>query len=586
MAMRTHYCGTITERLCGEKVRLCGWVDTSRDHGGVIFVDLRDRSGIVQLVFNPDTDADLHERAGSLHDEDVVAVEGHVRRRPEGTENPKLPTGTVEVVVEAMEVLNACSFHPISVQDAAAASDELRMRYRYIDLRRSEAQRRFVLRHRIVKAMRDFFDEEGFLEIETPFLTRSTPEGARDYLVPSRVNPGSFYALPQSPQMFKQVLMAAGFDRYVQVVRCFRDEDLRADRQPEFTQLDLEMSFVDEEDVMGVVERMLARVFREVLEAEIAIPFPRLPFQEAMLRYGTDKPDVRFGMEIFDVTDVFAGSEFKVFAGVAASGGCIRGLCAKGTVERFTRKDLDGFIEFAKQRGAGGLVWMRVKEDGLDSPVAKFLGEEEKRRLREASGCEAGDTLLLVADTEKVVCRVLGDLRTALGERLDLVPEGGMNFLWVTDFPLFEYNEEEKRFEPAHHPFTSPREEDLDDFDSAKEKARARSYDLVLNGVELGSGSIRIHRRDIQERMFAAIGIGEAEAQERFGFLLDALAAGAPPHGGIALGLDRLIMMLTGAESLREVIAFPKTQKAHCPLTGAPAPVSEAQLRELGLKLR
>ncbi len=583
---RTHNCGKLRADNCGEEVALAGWVDTSRDHGGLIFIDLRDRYGLTQIVFNPEDDADLHAEAEKLRPEDVVAVRGKVDERPRDTTNPKLATGEIEIRVSEMELLNKSKTPPMSVSGEDEVSPELRLKYRYIDLRSPVMQNNLIVRHRVFKVIRDFFDGEGFLDVETPVLTKSTPEGARDYLVPSRMYPGKFYALPQSPQMFKQILMCAGLDKYAQIVKCFRDEDLRAERQPEFTRLDVEMSFVDEDDILALTERLMAAVMRDVMDLKIETPFPRITYNEAMERYGCDKPDIRFGMEIFDVTDSLRGTAFKVFSGTIESGGVVRGICVKEKAGDFSRKDLDGLIEFAQEQGAKGLVWMKVKNSGVDSPIAKFLSDEDVSAIITQSGAADGDVILMVADKTDTAAAVLCALRLKLGHELGLIPENSYRFLWVVDFPLMEYNTREKRYNALHHPFTSPKDEFIADFDKKPDDALARAYDIVLNGVELGSGSIRIHDPDVQRRVFRMLQMDDKEAEDRFGFLLDALSYGAPPHGGVALGLDRFVMILVGTDTIRDVVAFPKTQRAVCPLTDAPSSVSPDQLKELGLRTR
>lgn len=583
---RTHNCGQLRKSDCGSEIIVAGWVDTYRDHGGLIFIDLRDRYGLTQIVFNPEEDADLHAQAEKLRPEDVIAVKGWVKDRPEGTVNSKLPTGEIEVRTIDLEILNKSKTPPFSVSGDEDISSEIRLKHRYVDLRRPAMQENFILRHRALKAIRDFLSSEGFIDIETPVLTKSTPEGARDYLVPSRMYPGKFYALPQSPQMFKQILMCAGFDKYAQIVKCFRDEDLRAERQPEFTQLDLEMSFVDEDDILLLIERLMEAVFRDVIGSEILPPFPRMTYAEAMLRYGCDKPDIRFGMEIYDVTEALRGTKFKVFSSTVERGGIIRGIRVEGKAGDFSRKDLDTLIDFAKEQGAGGLVWMKVKEAGVDSPIAKFLSDKEISAIITQAGAKEGDILLLAADNEDIVCTVLSALRLKLGNELGLIPDGEYRFLWIVNFPLVAYNENEKRYDAIHHPFTSPREEFLEDFDKNPDKALSQAYDLVLNGMELGSGSIRIHDSGVQRRIFNLLQLDEKEAEERFGFLLRALSYGAPPHGGIALGMDRLLMILVGTDTIRDVVAFPKTQRAVCPLTDAPSDIDPDQLKELGLKTR
>ncbi|RMF90451.1 MAG: aspartate--tRNA ligase, partial [Nitrospinota bacterium] len=525
-----------------------------------------------------------HTLAHRLRNEYVFAVRGKVAMRPEGTANPQLATGEIEVLAQELQILNECKTLPFSLDLEGEVTEQVRLQYRYLDLRRPALQRNFILRHRVVKALRDFFDQEGFLEIETPFLTKSTPEGARDYLVPSRVNPGKFYALPQSPQCFKQILMIAGFDKYYQIVRCFRDEDLRADRQPEFTQIDIEMSFPDEETIFDLVERMLAHVFAVGQGREIVRPFPRMTYREALERYGVDKPDIRFGMELRDISDLVGEEQFQVFTQVLAAGGQVKGICVQGGAE-LSRREIDELTTFVKGYKAKGLAWFKITAQGMQSPITRFFSLSTLEKIQERLQGQEGDLLLFVADQPAVVAEALGHLRLHLAQQRKLIPEQEYRFLWVTDFPLLEYDAEEKRYVAMHHPFTSPREEDIPLFDTAPEQMKARAYDLVLNGYEIGGGSIRIHRRAIQEQMFRTLGIPPQEAEEKFGFLLEALDYGAPPHGGIALGLDRLLMILAGANSIREVIAFPKTQKAVCPLTGAPTAVQPRQLKELGIKL-
>jgi aspartyl-tRNA synthetase len=580
-SMRTHRCGELRAEHAGADVALCGWVAHQRDHGGVLFLDLRDREGIVQVVVHPGDAAEAHATAERLRGESVIRVEGEVRRRPEGTVNPDLPTGEVEVAARRVEVLSEAETPPFPIEDRIQADEALRLRHRYLDLRRPEMTRNLRLRHRAFAAIRRFFDDREVVEVETPMLTLSTPEGARDFLVPSRMAPGTFYALPQSPQLFKQLLMVAGLDRYYQIVRCFRDEDLRADRQPEFTQLDVEMSFISEEDVQALIEEMLAVVWREVLDVEVNTPFPRLPYAEAMARYGSDKPDLRYdGMELAELSAAFRGTGFNAFAGALEKGGVVKGLAAPGAAA-WSRKELDGLVTEATGRGASGLVWIAFSGAEVRSPVEKHLSAEEIEAVRERTGAGDGDLVLLVADPEPRANTVLDGLRRLMTSRLSLVPEGSWSFLWITEPPLFEWSDEENRWVSVHHPFTSPATDDLD-----PETATARAYDTVVNGWELGGGSIRIHRPDVQRKVFDVLGFSAQEAQARFGFLLDAFRFGVPPHGGIAFGLDRLAMVLAGQENIREVIAFPKTQSGADLLTGAPAEVSEAQLRELGLHLR
>ncbi|MBW1709553.1 MAG: aspartate--tRNA ligase [Deltaproteobacteria bacterium] len=581
---RTHYCTDLTEKDVGQEVALMGWVQRRRDHGGLVFIDLRDRTGLIQTVFNPQEDPETHQRSHAVRSEYVIAVKGRVRPRPDDMINEKLKTGRIEVFIYHLRVLNTAETPPFQIEDDIDVSEAIRLKYRYLDLRRPSVQRNLLLRHKAYQVTRSFLDQEGFIEIETPVLTKSTPEGARDFLVPSRLNPGQFYALPQSPQLFKQLLMVSGFDRYFQIVKCYRDEDFRADRQMEFTQIDIEMSFVDEEDVHDITERLLATVFKELLDIEIPRPFKRLTYAEATSRYGLDKPDTRFGMELKNVTDIVAGSEFKLFSQVAQNGGVIKAINAKGQ-SSLSRKDLDDLTDFVKIYGAKGLAWIKINPDGWQSPIAKFFSEAEKEALIRALDVEAGDVLFFSADTPKVVNEILGQLRVKLGRALNLINTDEYDFLWVTHFPMFEYSQEEQRYTAMHHPFTAPVEEDLDKLETAPGEVRARAYDLVLNGHEVFGGSIRIHRRDIQEKVFHLLGIGQEEAEEKFGFLIKALEYGAPPHGGIASGFDRLIMIMTGADNIRDVIAFPKTQKATCLLTDAPSKVNRQQLLELAIRL-
>jgi aspartyl-tRNA synthetase len=580
---RTHDCGTLTARNIGEKVILAGWVDTRRDHGGLIFIDLRDRAGITQVVFNPETNPEAHQQAHQLRSEFVITIVGTVRSRPEGMANPNLKTGEIEVLVNEYQLLNTSKTPPFTLEDTADVSEAVRLRYRYLDLRRPSLQKNFFIRHQTIRFIRNFLDQKGFCDVETPFLTKSTPEGARDYLVPSRVQQGKFYALPQSPQLFKQLLMVSGFDRYYQVVRCFRDEDLRADRQPEFTQLDMEMSFIRQEDIYELIEDMVCRLFKEVLDRDIPRPFRRITYEEAMNRYGTDRPDLRFGLEIQDLTELVRESGVKVFAEAAQKGGCVKGIRVPGGAA-FSRKELDDLVALAQSWGAKGLAWAKLLPEGWQSPLAKFFKGEEREAIDAHLKARKGDLILFQADLAPVVHDVLGKVRLHLGLRQDL-PKDQFDFTWVHEFPLLEYRPEEGRYGAVHHPFTAPLKEDLDKLESEPQRIRSQAYDLVLNGNEIGGGSIRIHQRAIQERVFQVLKINQEEAEEKFGFLLEALEMGAPPHGGLAFGLDRLVMLMTGAPSLREVIAFPKTQKAVCPLTNAPTQVSRIQLNELGLRL-
>jgi aspartyl-tRNA synthetase len=581
---RTHYGGVLNLEHIGLEVVLTGWVQVRRDHGGLIFIDLRDRAGIVQVVISPDTSLEAFIKAEAIRSEYVLAVVGKVARRPPETENNKLATGQVEVQVKELRILNRAKTPPFYIEDDLDVDENLRLRYRYLDLRRPEMQRNIYLRYKAGRAVREFLDSQGFWEVETPMLIRSTPEGARDYLVPSRVNQGRFYALPQSPQLYKQLLMVSGLDRYYQIVRCFRDEDLRADRQPEFTQIDLEMSFVDTEDVLCLMEGLMARLCREVAGAEPSLPFPRLTYREAMDRYGSDKPDTRFGLELKDLTDIAAGCGFKVFAAAAGAGGRVKGINARGCAG-FSRKEIDDLTAYAAIYKAKGLAYFLVTEEGLKSTITKFFTPEELSAIGERLEARPGDLLLFVADQPEVAAAALGALRLHLAEKLNLVSPDKYNFLWVVDFPLLDYDQESKRWVAMHHPFTAPREEDLPLLASDPGQVKARAYDLVLNGVEVGGGSIRIHRRDIQEQVFQAIGLAGDEAREKFGYMLEAFEYGAPPHGGIAFGFDRLLMLLAGRKTIRDVIAFPKTQSASELMTAAPGAVDEEQLQELGLRL-
>jgi aspartyl-tRNA synthetase len=582
---RTHHCWELDAGDVDKEVVLMGWVHRRRDHGGVIFVDLRDREGITQVVFNPAVDPEIHARAHAIRSEYVLAVRGKVEKRPEDMINPKLKTGEIEVTVTEFKLLNEAKTPPFLIEDDIDASETTRLRYRHLDLRRPAMQRNLILRHRATAAVRNYLNQHGFLDLETPFLTRSTPEGARDYLVPSRVNPGQFYALPQSPQIFKQLFMISGFDRYYQIVRCFRDEDLRADRQPEFTQIDIEMSFVGEDDVMNLTEGMMAALFKDVLGLELKLPFSRLTYEEAVGRFGLDKPDTRFGLELKDISDIVGGSNFKVFADAVKKGGIVKALNAKGCIE-FSRKEIDDLIEFVAVYRAKGMAWIKVKENEWQSPITKFFSDRERAALAKRIAMEPGDLVFFVAGEPKVVNDSLGHLRNHLGKTLGLIAEDEFKFLWVTRFPMFEYDEIEKRLQALHHPFTSPLEEDLDLLSKEPLAVKSRAYDLVLNGFEIGGGSIRIHQRGIQEEVFEALDMDRTTYEGKFGFLLEALDSGAPPHGGIALGVDRLVMLMGGQSSIRDVIAFPKTQKATCSLTGAPAEINKQQLDELYLKLK
>ena len=580
---RTCYCGEVGTHQIGQEITLMGWVHRRRDHGGLIFIDLRDREGLVQVVFNPEVNPHVLDKARSLRSEYVIAVKGTVSKRPPGTENPELRTGAVEVLVYELSILNESKTPPFEFSERIEIAENVRLKYRYLDLRRPALQEHLILRHKIVQTVRTYLNEAGFLEIETPFLTKSTPEGARDYLVPSRVNPGCFYALPQSPQLFKQLLMVSGYDRYYQIARCFRDEDLRADRQPEFTQIDLECSFIGEEDIYSIIEGMLKAIFKEAVNVSIITPFSRIAYDDALNRYGSDKPDTRFGLELKDLTSGLTASEFKVLQESLGKGVTVRGLKLKAD---FSRKEIDDLTELTKSCGAKGLISMKVSGGTLQSPIVKFLNEAEQEFIKKTMEAEEGDTLFMVTDPDpQVVYTALSRLRLHLGEKFNLIPKDQFNFCWITDFPLLEWNPEEKRYQAMHHPFTSPKEEDISRLETDPGKVKARAYDIVLNGSEIGGGSIRIHRKDIQAAMFKVLNIGEEEAQMKFGFLLEALEYGAPPHGGIALGLDRIVMILAGADSIRDVIAFPKTQKATCLLSNAPSSLDEKQLKELFLKV-
>ncbi len=581
---RTHDCGTLSDSHIGELVTLCGWVHTRRDHGGLIFVDLWDKYGMTQVVLNPQIDQLAHEHAQSIRGNFVIAITGKVRARPDDMMNVKLKTGKIEVYVDELDILNPSETPPISPWEPQDTAEALRLKYRFLDLRGPNLQRNLKMRYDISRVARNELHRNGFMEIETPMLTKSTPEGARDYLVPSRLNPQKFYALPQSPQLFKQILMVSGMDRYFQIVKCFRDEDLRFDRQPEFTQIDIEMSFGSEELIFKIIEEMMAEIYQEVLDTKIDRPFPILKYQDAIDRFGSDKPDMRFEMEIVDLGDIVRGTSFKVFAQVLESGGQVRALNVKNSTSTLSRKILDDLTEIAKTYGAKGMAWIKVQENELQSPIIKFFEKKMLDRMLKTLGSKPGDTIVFIADTPRIVADALSHLRLALGKLLNLIDESKNVFTWVTEFPLVEYDEAEKRYTAMHHPFTAPRDEDMGKFKSDPGSIKARAYDLVLNGNEIGGGSIRIHQKEVQEKMFDLLGINQEEAETKFGFLLDALKYGAPPHCGIAMGLDRITMLLSGADSIRDVIAFPKTQKATCLMTLAPSEVDPKQMRELKLK--
>lgn len=580
---RTHMCGTLTEQHIDETVALNGWVQKRRDLGSLIFVDLRDRSGIVQIIFDQDISKEAFETAEKVGSEYVVSVQGVVKARQ--SENPNLATGKIEIHASALKVLNAADTPPIYIKDDDDVSEGLRLKYRYLDLRKPSMQRNLMLRQQVANQVRQFLSTEGFVEVETPVLTKPTPEGARDYLVPSRVNPGKFYALPQSPQLFKQLLMVSGMDRYFQIVKCFRDEDLRADRQPEFTQIDCEMSFVNREDVIEINSRLMQTVFKEVMGVDIPLPLPRLSYQEAMNRFGSDKPDLRYGMELIDLSPQVADCGFKVFSDTVSNGGQVKCITVKGGADSFTRKEITALEEAAKTYGAKGLAWIKVSADETVSPIKKFFSDEELTKILETADAQPGDLVLFVADQPSVVAASLGFLRTHLAKLLKLYKDDDYKFVWITDFPLLEYDEEENRYVAMHHPFTSPVDEDMERLEEAPGEIRAKAYDIVLNGYEIGGGSIRIHDAKLQSRMFKTLGLTDEETQEKFGFLLDAFRFGTPPHGGIAYGLDRLVMIMAGEDNIRQVIAFPKTQNAGCPLTNAPSVADGKQLEELGISV-
>jgi len=581
---RTHSCGELRAGNVGEEVVVMGWVQRRRDHGGVIFIDLRDRDGVTQIVLNPEFDKEVHELGDNVRSEFVIAAKGKVEHRPEGTVNPSLPTGEVEVYVNELKILNKSETPPFVIENHSNANEDIRLKYRYLDLRRPELQQNIMLRHQLIRVIREFLYEKDFLDIETPFLTKSTPEGARDYLVPSRVNPGRFYALPQSPQMFKQLLMISGFDRYFQIVKCFRDEDLRADRQPEFTQLDMELSFIDRADLMKLIEELFVKIFKDIMDVDVKKPFEIMSYDEAMEKFGHDAPDNRFELHLRTINDLVKDCGFKVFADSVKSGGVVKAVNAKGATN-FSRKDIDDLTDFAVSLGAKGLAYIRVNEDGLQSPIVKFLGEELAGRIVSEMGGEAGDIIFFGAGKTDIVNLYMSKVRLKLGKMLNLIDKNKYNFVWITDFPLLEWDEEEKRYAAVHHPFTAPVDEDIKYFDTDPSKIRAKAYDLVLNGSEIGGGSIRIHRSDVQEKMFDALGMTREESRRKFGFFMDALKYGTPPHGGIAFGVDRIATILTGSESIRDVIAFPKTQRATCMMSDAPSIVDEKQLKELSIKL-
>ncbi|MGN0963442.1 MAG: aspartate--tRNA ligase [Clostridia bacterium] len=582
---RTHNCGAFRKEHVGQTVSVCGWIQRRRDHGGVIFIDLRDRSGFVQLVFDPAIAGDDFAVAERVRPEYVLSATGEVRIRPEGQENPNMATGEIEIYITEVEILNPSKTQPFLIEDGVDCGEMIRLKYRYLDLRRPELQKNFELRHKLTMAVRNFLDSKNFWEIETPMLTVSTPEGARDFLVPSRVHPGSFFALPQSPQLFKQLLMVSGMERYFQITRCFRDEDLRADRQPEFTQIDMEMSFLSQDEIMTMMEEMMQKIYKDLMGIEIETPFLRMPYEEAMNRFGSDKPDLRFEMEIKDLSDIVKDSGFKVFADVVKKGGCVKSINAKGCA-KYSRRDFDGLVKFAGIYGAKGMAWIIVEENGVKSPIAKFFTDEEMDAILKAMDAEPGDALLFIADKWFTTCNVLGNLRLEIARREGLLDDDKVSFLWVVDFPMFEYSEEEQRYVAMHHPFTMPKDEDIALLEDQPEKVCAKAYDMILNGVELGGGSIRIHDAEIQKKIFKLLNLSDEDVQEKFGWFVKAFEYGAPPHGGLAFGLDRMVMLMAKCDSIRDVIAFPKTQSATCLVTDAPGSVAPKQLAELGIDVR
>lgn len=582
---RTHYCAAFRKENAGEIVSVCGWIQRRRDHGGVIFIDLRDRSGMVQLVFDPEVAKDYFPVAEKARPEYVLSATGKVSLRPEGQDNPSMDTGEIEIYINEVEILNPSKTPPFLIEDDVDCDEMIRLKYRYLDLRRPQLQKNFALRHKLTMAMRSFLDAKDFWEIETPMLTASTPEGARDYLVPSRVHPGNFFALPQSPQLFKQLLMVSGMERYFQIVRCFRDEDLRADRQPEFTQLDIEMSFVDQDTIMGLMEEMMKKIYKDLLDIDIETPFLRMPYDEAMNRFGSDKPDLRFGMEIKDLSELVKDADFKVFADVVKKGGCVKSINAKGCA-RYSRRDFDALVKLAGVYGAKGMAWIQVEEDGIKSPIAKFFTEEQMAAIVKAMDGEVGDALLFIADKWETTCIVLGNLRLEIARREGLLDDDKQSFLWVVDFPMFEYSKEEQRYVAKHHPFTSPKAADMPFLAESPEKVCADAYDMILNGVEIGGGSIRIHDGETQAKIFELLKLSKEEVESKFGWFLRAFEYGAPPHGGLAFGVDRMVMLMRKCASIRDVIAFPKTQSATCLVSDAPGEVSPKQLRELGIEVK